>query len=345
MLAWEKELLGMYVSDHPIARALEGLDMAGITPLNQLGDELVGKVHTFVGMIQGAKRLATKKGDSMLVATLEDLESSVELVAFPKSFEKYRDLLHDDVLLRLTAKVDKRNESIQLLLESAEVLEPAASPPAAELPPQIDLAGTAERFAPPPADALPMVGPADHTPHPAAPARRLLAIVTPPHDNPFFKAEAEAADAAARALGYETLVLSHGDDASRQDQLVDSALAKGAAAIILDNAGADASVAAVRKARDAGVPAFLIDRELNATGVAAAQIVSNNYQGATLGAQEFVRLLGERGSYVELVGRESDTNAAIRSKGYADVLRKYPDVVNVARASANWSQTEAFQKM
>ena len=106
------------------------------------------------------------------------------------------------------------------------------------------------------------------------PAKRLIAIVTPAHDNPFFKAEAEAADAAARALGYETLVLSHDDDASRQDQLVDSALAKGAAAIVLDNAGADASVAAVRKAKEAGVPSFLIDRELNATGIAVAQIVS-----------------------------------------------------------------------
>jgi erythritol transport system substrate-binding protein len=179
----------------------------------------------------------------------------------------------------------------------------------------------------------------------APPTKRLIAIVTPPHDNPFFRAEAEAAAAAARSLGYETLVLSHDDDASRQDQLVDSALAKGAAAIVLDNAGADASVAAVRKAKEAGVPSFLIDRELNATGIATAQIVSNNYQGASLGAQEFVRLLGERGSYVELVGRESDTNAAIRSKGYADVLRKYPDLVNVARVSANWSQTEAFQKM
>jgi erythritol transport system substrate-binding protein len=179
----------------------------------------------------------------------------------------------------------------------------------------------------------------------APPAKRLIAIITPAHDNPFFKAEAEAADAAARALGYETLVLSHDDDASRQDQLVDSALAKRAAAIILDNAGADASVAAVRKAKEAGIPSFLIDRELNATGIAVAQIVSNNYQGATLGAQEFVRLLGERGSYVELVGKESDTNAAIRSKGYGDVLRKYPDLVSVARVSANWSQTEAFQKM
>jgi erythritol transport system substrate-binding protein len=180
---------------------------------------------------------------------------------------------------------------------------------------------------------------------PAPPAKRLIAIITPAHDNPFFKAEAEAADAAARALGYETLVLSHDDDASRQDQLVDSALAKGAAAIVLDNAGADASIAAVRKAKEAGVPSFLIDRELNATGIAVAQIVSNNYQGATLGAQEFVRLLGERGSYVELVGKESDTNAAIRSKGYGDVLRKYPDLASVARVSANWSQTEAFQKM
>jgi erythritol transport system substrate-binding protein len=177
------------------------------------------------------------------------------------------------------------------------------------------------------------------------PAKRLIVVITPAHDNPFFKAEAEAADAAARALGYETLVLTHDDDASRQDQLVDSALAKGAAAIVLDNAGADASVATLRKAREAGVPSFLIDREMNATGVATAQIVSNNYQGAALGAQEFVRLLGERGSYVELVGKESDTNAAIRSKGYGDVLRKYPDLVAAARVSANWSQTEAFQKM
>ena len=176
-------------------------------------------------------------------------------------------------------------------------------------------------------------------------AKRLIAVITPAHDNPFFKAEAEAADAAARALGYETLVLTHDDDASRQDQLVDSALAKGAAAIVLDNAGADASVATLRKAKEAGVPSFLIDRELNATGIATAQIVSNNYQGAALGAQEFVRLLGERGTYVELVGKESDTNAAIRSKGYGDVLRKYPDLVGAARVSANWSQTEAFQKM
>ena len=178
-----------------------------------------------------------------------------------------------------------------------------------------------------------------------APARRLLAIITPSHENPFFKAEAENAAARARELGYEVLVNTHDDDAHKQDELFDMAVANHAAAIIVDNAGADASVTAVQKAKAAGIPSFLIDREINSNGIAAAQIVSNNYQGATLGAQEFVRLMGEKGDYVELVGRESDTNAGIRTQGYHDILDRYPGLRPVSRQSANWSQTEAFQKM
>ena len=126
---------------------------------------------------------------------------------------------------------------------------------------------------------------------------------------------------------------------------IDVAIARKVSAIILDNAGADASIAAVNKAKAAGVPSILIDREINGTGAAAAQIVSNNYQGATLGAEEFVRLMGEAGNYIELVGRESDTNASVRSRGYHDVLDKYPDLKMVGRQSANWDQREAFQKM
>jgi erythritol transport system substrate-binding protein len=172
-----------------------------------------------------------------------------------------------------------------------------------------------------------------------------IAVITPSHDNPFFKAEADAAADRARALGYEALVNAHDDDANKQDQLIDVAIARRVAAIILDNAGADASVAAIRKARNAGIPSILIDREINVTGIAAAQIVSNNYQGASLVAEEFVRLLGEAGSYIELVGRESDTNAAVRSRGFHDVLDKYPGLRMAARQSANWDQREAFQRM
>ena len=178
-----------------------------------------------------------------------------------------------------------------------------------------------------------------------AQAKDLIAINPPSHDNPFFKAEAQGAEKRAKALGYDTLVLVHNDDANKQNELFDTAIARKAKAIILDNAGAEASVAAVAKAKKAGIPSFLIDREINATGVAVAQIVSNNYQGAQLGAEEFVKLMGEKGNYVELVGKESDTNAGVRSKGYHDVIDKYPNLKMVTRQSANWSQPEAFKKM
>ncbi|HVY95215.1 MAG TPA: D-ribose ABC transporter substrate-binding protein [Bryobacteraceae bacterium] len=175
--------------------------------------------------------------------------------------------------------------------------------------------------------------------------KKLIAIITPSNDNPFFKAEAEAAAARARELGYDVSINAHDDDAHKQDQLIDSAIANKASAIILDNAGADASVAALRRAKGAGVPSFLIDREINEQGVAASQIVSNNYQGATLGAREFVKRLGEKGNYIELLGRESDTNAGVRTRGYHDVLDKYDGLKMVGQQSANWSQTEAFQKV
>ena len=119
-------------------------------------------------------------------------------------------------------------------------------------------------------------------------AKKLIAIITPSNDNPFFKAEAETA--AARAG--RTRLRGLGELARRRRPQAGPADRRGhrqqAAAIMLDNAGADASVAAVRKAKAAGIPSFLIDREINANGIAVSQIVSNNYQGATLGAQEFV---------------------------------------------------------
>ncbi|MTH76910.1 D-ribose ABC transporter substrate-binding protein [Paracoccus aestuariivivens] len=172
-----------------------------------------------------------------------------------------------------------------------------------------------------------------------------IAIITPSHDNPFFKAEADGAAAKAKELGYEAMILVHDDDANKQSQLFDSAIAAKVKAIILDNAGADASVAAVQKAKDAGIPSFLIDREITASGVAVSQIVSNNYQGAQLGAEEFVKLMGEKGEYAELLGKESDTNAGIRSQGYHDVIDQYPDLKMVAQQTANWSQTEAYTVM
>ncbi|MEL0625133.1 substrate-binding domain-containing protein, partial [Marinomonas arenicola] len=59
----------------------------------------------------------------------------------------------------------------------------------------------------------------------------LIAIITPSHDNPFFKAGAEGAEAKAKELGYDTLSASHDGDVNKQDQLIDTAIARHAKAV------------------------------------------------------------------------------------------------------------------
>ena len=154
----------------------------------------------------------------------------------------------------------------------------------------------------------------------------IVYVITPSVSNPAFKTEADAAETKAKELGYEVKTASHDDDPTKQTELFDSAIADKAAAIICDNAGADATVEAVKKARDAGIPTFLIDREINETGVAISQIVANNYQGAKDIAEKFVEVMGEKGNYVELLGKESDTNAGVRSSAFHEVIDQYPNM-------------------
>lgn len=200
--------------------------------------------------------------------------------------------------------------------------------------------------APAPAPAAPAAPAATEAPVAEPPSgQSTICVIVPPVENPFFGAMQEIAANKAEELGYATLRLNHGDDANKQMELFESCIGQGAVAIILDNAGADASVAAVQKAKDAGIPTFLVDREITAEGVAVAQIVSNNYQGATILAEYFAQLMGEEGDYVELTGRDTDTNAQVRSQGYHDVLDQLPNMKMVAQQTANWSQTEALTVM
>jgi len=173
----------------------------------------------------------------------------------------------------------------------------------------------------------------------------IIYIITPSQSNVFFKTEAEVCEETAKELGYEVKVMSHDDDATLQMEQFEAAIADKAAAIICDNAGADATIEAVKAARDAGIPTFLIDREINEEGVAISQIVANNYQGAKAVAEVWVEAMGEEGKYVELLGKESDTNAGVRSDAFHEVIDQYPDLEMVAQQSANWDQTEAYDKM
>lgn len=172
----------------------------------------------------------------------------------------------------------------------------------------------------------------------------IIYCITPSTSNVFFKTVQDIATAKGTELGYEVKCFSHDDDAAAQLELFEAAVADGAAAIICDNAGADASIEAVQKAYDAGIPTFLVDREINETGLAVAQLVADNAQGAAAIAEAWVEAMNYEGKYAELLGLESDTNCQVRSENFHSVIDEYPDLEMVAQQSANWDQTLAYEK-
>ncbi len=178
-----------------------------------------------------------------------------------------------------------------------------------------------------------------------ASAEGLISIIVTDPSNPYWFTEGEVARETAEELGYEANVSAHKGDTNAESRLIDTAITNESAAIILDPANADGSVGAVRKAVDAGIPVFLVNAEINESGLAVAQLVSNNAQGAAIGAAEWVKRLGGEGDYVELFGNPADNNAATRSNGYETVITQYPDVERLAMEVANWDRTQGYNKM
>ncbi len=178
-----------------------------------------------------------------------------------------------------------------------------------------------------------------------ASAAGLISIIVTDPANPYWHTEGEIAKATAEKLGYTANVSAHKGDTNAESTLIDTAITNKSVAIILDPANADGSIGAVKKAVAAGIPVFLVNAEINQEGLTKGQLVSNNAQGAALGAQQWVEAIGDKGNYVELFGNPADNNAATRSNGYETVLSQYPDLKKVGREVANWDRTQGYQKM
>ena len=173
----------------------------------------------------------------------------------------------------------------------------------------------------------------------------LITIIVNDPSNPYWLTEGQVAKATAEKLGYTATVSAHKGDTNTESNMIDTAITNKSKAIILDPANADGSVGAVKKAVAAGIPVLLVNAEINQEGLAKAQLVSNNAQGAALGAQQWVQSVGEKGNYAELFGNPADNNAATRSNGYETVLTQYPDLKKVAKEVADWDRTKGHDKM
>jgi DNA polymerase-3 subunit alpha len=121
-LAFEKEMLGIYVSDHPL-RDIAGMITAARTLSLGGADEFrEGQSGWFAGIVSSFERRATKAGKLMASFVLEDLEGTIEATMFPQIYDKYREIIGVDVIVRVRAKVERADRSSKLIVHEVQPL-------------------------------------------------------------------------------------------------------------------------------------------------------------------------------------------------------------------------------
>lgn len=172
-----------------------------------------------------------------------------------------------------------------------------------------------------------------------------VAVVVSTLNNPWFVVLAETAAERANQLGYEATIFDSQNDTAKETDHFENIIAAGYKAILFNPTDADGSIANVKKAKQAGMPTFCMDREINSTDVAVAQIFSDNYSGCVKLGQYFVKKLNKESTYVELLGLVGDNNTWNRSKGFHSVVDGYGDIKMVAQQSADFDRNKAMDVM
>ena len=150
-LAFEREMLGLYVSDHPLLgleHVLQREADRSIVSLAEEGAVADGTVVTLAGILSGVQRRITKQGRPWASATLEDLDASVEVMFFPNTYEIVGQYIAEDAIVAVKGRVDRRDEAPRLMamdlslpdISVPEDLRPVviALPPARCTPPLVE---------------------------------------------------------------------------------------------------------------------------------------------------------------------------------------------------------------
>jgi DNA polymerase-3 subunit alpha len=133
LLAHEKEMLGYYMTGHPLAEYAGRLGTLVSHTTTSLRDVRQSSRVTLAGIVSALKRRKTRKGDLMAVCTLEDLEGTVEVVVFPEVYARHRSLLDEGAALLLTGNVEVAEEGRRLVAESLLPLDQAEEKRAKEM--------------------------------------------------------------------------------------------------------------------------------------------------------------------------------------------------------------------
>ncbi|TAK94002.1 MAG: D-ribose ABC transporter substrate-binding protein [Verrucomicrobia bacterium] len=174
-------------------------------------------------------------------------------------------------------------------------------------------------------------------------AKQKIAVVISTLNNPWFVVLGETAKARAIELGYDATIFDSQNDTAKEASHFENVIAGGYKAILFNPTDANGSVANVKKAKAAGLPVFCIDREINSTNDATAQMLSDSYSGCVALGQYFVKVVGKEGKYAELLGIVGDNNTWNRSKGFHSVVDRYTNLVMVAQQSADFDRAKGLE--
>jgi ribose transport system substrate-binding protein len=170
-----------------------------------------------------------------------------------------------------------------------------------------------------------------------------IAVVISTLNNPWFVVLGDTAKARALELGYSATIFDSQNDTAKEAANFENIIASGYKAIIFNPTDANGSIANVEKAKTAGIPVFCIDREINSTNAATAQMLSDSYSGCVKLGEYFVDQVGESGKYAELLGLVGDNNTWNRSKGFHSVVDRYPGLKMVAQQSAEFDRAKGLE--
>ncbi len=170
-----------------------------------------------------------------------------------------------------------------------------------------------------------------------------VAVVISTLNNPWFVVLAESAAENARTLGYEAKIFDSQNNPAVESDNFENLISSGFDAILFNPTDADGSVSNILKAKEAGVPVFCMDREVNSNEAATSQVLSDNYSGCVELGIEFVKALNEKGKYVEIIGLVGDNNTWARSGGFHSVVDKFPGFEMVAQQSGDFDRNKAME--
>ena len=126
LLAFEKETLGTFLSDHPLSQVREALRVRTDCTLAGLGERRDGDWVTVGGIVTEAKKIRTRAGANMMFATLDDLEGRIEMIIFAKTLEASAGVIDTDAVLLVRGRVDRKDRNeIKLVVQGAEEFAPS----------------------------------------------------------------------------------------------------------------------------------------------------------------------------------------------------------------------------